>query len=136
MEEFETQDRPGFFSRLSRMLTRPEEDGEEMETPEPRTPRATTALRPSYRYAVTVRRHIQTFEDAVAAADGFKRGEQQVLNLSSTEATLREKIRDFLLGVNYAQEGDWQEVGEHVYLMVPAYASVEVASAAGRAARN
>ena len=95
-------------------------------------------LQKAARYTVTVRRQIVAFEDAMAAAEGLKRGEQQILNLSSTEASVRQKIVDFMCGVNYAQEGTWEEVGENVYLIVPSFAYVEVAPATPRmaAARN
>jgi FtsZ-interacting cell division protein YlmF len=49
------------------------------------------------------------------------------LNLTGTDATTRQKIVDFMCGVNYAQEGTWEEVGEGVYLIVPSNAYVEVA---------
>jgi cell division inhibitor SepF len=60
------------------------------------------------------------------------------LNLSSTEPGLRQKIVDFMSGVNYAQEGTWEEIGESIYLVVPANAYVEVAPATPRmnAVRN
>ena len=63
----------------------------------------------------------------MAAANGLKRGEQQILNLSGTDAVTRQKIVDFMCGVNYAQEGTWEEVGDGVYLIVPSNAYVEVA---------
>lgn len=68
----------------------------------------------------------------MSAANGLKCGEQQILNLASTETALRQKIVDFMCGVNYAQEGTWEEVGENIYLVVPANAYVEVAPATPR----
>ncbi|HLK14931.1 MAG TPA: cell division protein SepF [Fimbriimonadaceae bacterium] len=86
----------------------------------------------AHRYLVTVRRGITTFDDAMEAAHGLKRGEQQILNLSTTDPTLRQKIVDFMSGVNFAQEGTWEEVGEHIYVVAPATAFVEVAPAMTR----
>ncbi|MCX7798896.1 MAG: cell division protein SepF [Fimbriimonadales bacterium] len=122
MEEMEIQERPGFFQRLF--------GGRGLEDPEPDDQPAAgnaSALRPVYRYNVTVRRQVFCFEDALAAANGLKRGEQQILNLSGTDPVLRQKIVDFMAGVNYAQEGTWEEIGEHIYLVVPPTAYVEIA---------
>lgn len=135
MEDMATEERRGIFSRLSSMFTRDDElvdesvpafladrsSGSHKEA----TPSVT--LRQEYRYTVTVRRQITSFDDAMAAANGLKRGEQQILNLSATDPTTREKIKDFMCGVNFAEEGTWEEVGEHVYMIVPANAYVEVA---------
>ena len=68
----------------------------------------------------------------MAAANGLKCGEQQILNLSSTESALRQKIVDFMCGVNYAQEGTWEEIGDNIFLVVPGNAYVEVAPATPR----
>ncbi|MGV3614929.1 MAG: cell division protein SepF [Fimbriimonas sp.] len=131
MDEVAIQDRPGIFSRLAGMFTRTEEFIEEEEPVVTNDRNTTTAggmrLRQDYRYTVTVRRQITSFDDAMAAANGLKRGEQQILNLSATDAVTRQKIVDFMCGVNFAQEGTWEEVGEHVYLIVPSNAYVELA---------
>ena len=138
MEEMVLQEKPGFFSRIAGMLTRRDdefdEEPEDTSTPEHRA----YTLKSAARYTITVRRQIVSFEDAMAAANGLKCGEQQILNLASTEVALRQKIVDFMCGVNYAQEGTWEEVGENIYLVVPANAYVEVAPATPRmnAARN
>jgi cell division inhibitor SepF len=138
MEEMVIQDKPGIFSRLTGMFTRVDEF--EDEEPEATSTESTKALqiKSAYRYTVTVRRQIVAFEDAMAAANGLKRGEQQILNLAGTDATLRQKIVDFMCGVNFAQEGTWEEIGDGIYLVVPASAYVEVAPATPRmtATRN
>lgn len=133
MEEMVLQEKPGLFSRLAGMLTRREDEEYEEESNVGSTPehRAFT-LKSAARYTVTVRRQIVSFEDAMSAANGLKCGEQQILNLASTETALRQKIVDFMCGVNYAQEGTWEEVGENIYLVVPANAYVEVAPATPR----
>lgn len=135
MEELELQDRPGFFTRL-RTKFMGDEPVEDMvdERGEPRR----YTLHANYRYAVTVRRQVLSFQDAVAAADGLKRGEQQILNLCAADNQLREKIKDFMCGVNYAEEGTWEELGENIYLLCPPLATVEVAPATPRmnAAKN
>lgn len=137
MEEMVLQEKPGLFSRIAGMLTRRDDEFEEesvITTPEHRA----YTLKSAARYTVTVRRQIVSFEDAMAAANGLKSGEQQILNLASTESALRQKIVDFMSGVNYAQEGTWEEIGENIYLVVPANAYVEMAPATPRmnASRN
>jgi cell division inhibitor SepF len=106
-----------------------EADVDEVQTP----PLPSLQLRASHRYTVTVRRQITMFEDAMAAANGLKSGEQQVMNLAGTDPQTRQKIVDFMSGVNFAQEGTWEEIGEHVYLIAPANAYVEVVPATARA---
>ncbi len=123
-----TQDRPGLFSRFANIFARPDDAEEYSESTADRTSTGATGHRGGpYHYTVTIRRQITSFDDALAAANGLKGGEQQILNLSGTDAVTRQKIVDFMCGVNYAQEGTWEEVGEDVYLIVPATAFVEVA---------
>lgn len=129
MEELVLQDKPGLFSRLGKMFTREDAD---LEEPGATDPNQALTLQRAHRYLVTVRRGISTFDDAMEAAHGLKRGEQQILNLSTTDPTLRQKIVDFMSGVNFAQEGTWEEVGEHIYVVAPATAFVEVAPAMAR----
>ena len=129
MEELVLQDKPGLFSRIGKMFAREDADFEDQEATEPA--KALTLQR-AHRYLVTIRRGITTFDDAMEAAHGLKRGEQQILNLSTTDPTLRQKIVDFMSGVNFAQEGTWEEVGEHIYVVAPATAFVEVAPASTR----
>ena len=124
MEELELQEKPGVFRRLFSVFGRSKEEDEVYETEDERP---NLRLHPNARYTVVVRRQITSFQDAVSAADGLKRGEQQVLNLTMCDASLREKIKDFMCGVNYAEEGTWEELGEHVYLLAPPEAMVEVA---------
>jgi cell division inhibitor SepF len=135
MEEMVLQDKPGIFTRIAGLFSHREDDEYEGEMEMTSTPehRAHT-MKPAARYTVTVRRQIVSFEDAMAAAHGLKSGEQQILNLASTDSVLRQKIVDFMCGVNFAQEGTWEEVGEHIYLVVPANAYVEVAPATPRLA--
>lgn len=131
MEEMTIEETPGFLSRFKSIFTRTdvlEEDEVEAPVNNDRVGAAAAVqLRQNYRYTVTIRRQITSFDDAMAAANGLKRGEQQILNLSATDPTVRQKIVDFMCGVNFAQEGTWEEVGEHVYLIVPANAYVEIA---------
>lgn len=130
MEELELQDKPGIFTRIAGMFTRERDD--DVEDVKAVTPNKSLMLRPSYKYNVTIRRQISSFDDAIAAANGLKRGEQQILNLAHTEGVLRQKIVDFMSGVNYAQEGSWEEIGDHIYLVVPSEAFVEVAPPTAR----
>lgn len=136
MEDLELQEKPGFFTRLATMFSR-HEDAEEdyLDTP---TNGAPLRLHQGHKYQVTVRRQIVSFQDAIAAADGLKRGEQQILNLTASDSVTREKIKDFMCGVNYSQEGTWEELGENIFLLAPPQAYVEVAPATPRmtAAKN
>lgn len=131
MEELELQEKPGLFTKLAAVFTRGEHDDIEDEEPTDTNAR-TYQLRTAYRYHVTVRRQVGSFDDAMAAAQGLKRGEQQILNLSGTEPTMRQKIVDFMCGVNFAQEGTWEEIGDHIYLIVPASVYVEAAPPTAR----
>lgn len=135
MEEMVLQERPGIFSRIAGLFSHREDDEFEEEMNMPSTPehRALT-MKSAARYTITVRRQIISFDDAMAAAHGLKNGEQQILNLSSTDSVLRQKIVDFMCGVNFAQEGTWEEIGENIYLVVPSNAYVEVAPATPRMA--
>ncbi|HRJ26372.1 MAG TPA: cell division protein SepF [Fimbriimonadaceae bacterium] len=130
MEQMELEERPGLFTRLLNRF-QPQEVDEEMEADSVPV-RNTYRIAAAHRYQITVRRQIVSFQDAVAAADGLKRGEQQILNLTAADAQLREKIKDFMCGVNYSQEGTWEEVGENVFLLAPTSAYVEVAPASPR----
>ncbi|HVL40416.1 MAG TPA: cell division protein SepF, partial [Fimbriimonadaceae bacterium] len=115
MDELELQEKPGIFGRLASMLSRREEDEYEDEEPQSRTYPA----RNGFKAHITVRRQITSFDDALEAATGFKAGEQQILNLTATDPVQRQKIVDFMCGVNFAQEGTWEEIGENIYLVAP-----------------
>lgn len=130
MEELATKERIGFFDRLFGGRAR----DDELEWEEDSSAPASKGIRVHDRrqYTITVRRHVMSFEDAALAADGLKRGEQQIINLASTEPMLREKVKDFLAGVNYAQDATWEELGENVYLLAPPGAQVECAPATPR----
>src|ERR1041385_2465663 len=119
MEEMQIQEKPGLFGRLANIFTRTEEVEEDAEENDGRPANALT-LKAAYRYTVTVRRQIVSFDDAMAAANGLKRGEQQILNLAGTDPAIRQKIVDFMCGVNFAQEGTWEELGENIYMVLPA----------------
>ncbi len=126
MEELQETTQRGVFERLLGTFRRHEVEDDEVELGAP--------MAPGRLYHITVRRQVVSFADAVSAADGLKRNEQQILNLCSADSQLREKIKDFLAGVNYAQEGTWEELGEHVYLLAPSNARVETAPATPRIA--
>lgn len=131
MEELREAERPSILRRL--FGRRPEEEYDESEDAAPDFLRSKPAT-PAKSYHITVRRQVVSFADAVTAADGLKRGEQQILNLCGCDTQVREKIKDFLAGVNYAQEGTWEELGEHIYLLAPSTAYVETAPATPRMA--
>ncbi|MDX2064505.1 MAG: cell division protein SepF [Fimbriimonadaceae bacterium] len=129
MEEMELQDRPRWVARMSSMWRGNRREAYE----EP-----VAYVERQYNYSVTVRKDIISLDDARAAANGIKRGEQQVLNLSKTDPTMRQHIVDFLAGVNFTIEGTWEEIGENIFMIVPPTAHVEVAPPTPRmaAARN
>jgi cell division inhibitor SepF len=132
MEEMVIQDKPGLVRKIANIFSRTEEIDEAELALVNEKAHPSLQLRANYRYTVTVRRQIVSFDDAMAAANGLKRGEQQILNLCATEASTRQKIVDFMCGVNFSQEGTWEEIGENIYLIVPSNAYVEVAPATPR----
>ena len=75
---------------------------------------------------ITVRRAVQTFDDARRAADGLKDGQQQIVNLEQTPADMSERIIDFLNGATYALEGSVEKIGEQVYLFTPATVTIDI----------
>jgi len=128
MEDMALQEHPGFFSRFVGFFAR---DVDQDESPE-RTGEPDFTIKTAYRTTITVRRNVASFDDAMCAADGLRRGEQQILNLTGTDAAVRQKIVDFMCGVNYAQEGTWEEIGADIYLVVPASCYVDVATPSPR----
>jgi cell division inhibitor SepF len=131
MEEMLQEERPTVWAKLKSKIIgdEPLED-EGMELADASQPKL--RIRAQYAYQVTVRRQVLSFQDAVAAAEGLKKGEQQVMNLSGAEPAIREKIKDFMSGVNFAEEGTWEELGENIFMIAPKTATVEVAPASPR----
>ncbi len=111
----------------------PEDDeAEEVTNPAGQTPNSVQRKQSSLRLHsarilnVAIRTNAQVFEDAKVAADGFKDGEQQIVNLEHATPQMAERIIDFLNGVCYALDGTVERVGEKVYLFAPANVAVEV----------
>ncbi len=75
---------------------------------------------------ITVRRSVQTFDDARRAADGLKNGQQQIVNLEQTPVEMAERITDFLNGATYALDGSVEKIGEQVYLFTPASVVIDI----------
>ncbi len=75
---------------------------------------------------ITVRRAIQTFDDARRAADGLKDGQQQIVNLEQTSSDMTERIIDFLNGATYALDGSVEKIGEMVYLFTPSSVIIDI----------
>ena len=146
-EEYdETPNRDGVFSRIMSHF-RGHDDYEEEEEPVlnenqtqpiPPSARATggsynplkrgTTLRidQARQTRITVRRSVQTFDDARRAADGLKDGQQQIVNLEQTPAEMTERITDFLNGATYALDGSVEKIGEQVYLFTPATVTIDI----------
>ncbi len=134
----------GMFARLKSYLQGHEEEEEEDVVPEnqtqpvPASPRASggsynplkrgTTLRidQARQTRITVRRAVQTFDDARRAADGLKDGQQQIVNLEQTPADMAERITDFLNGATYALDGSVEKIGEQVYLFTPASVVIDI----------
>lgn len=131
----ETIERPGFFGRIRDLFNREDDLADGHDTDHVPT-RPALRVHHTHRFHVCVRRQVVSFQDAVAAADGLKRGELQSLNLTMCPPELREKIKDFMCGVGYNAEGEWIELGDSVYLLVPPSASVEIANASQRMVSN
>ena len=132
MEELLQDERPTLWARLKYKIIgdEPLED----DHMEGHVPASSPKLRlqAQYAYAITVRRQVLSFQDAVAAAEGLKRGEQQILNLSAADSAIRDKIKDFMSGVNFAEEGTWEDLGDNIFMIAPKTATVEVAPASPR----
>ena len=126
----DTVGKPGFFERIVGIVHGHED--EEYEDDREILPSSHVRVGACHSHHFTVRRQVVSFQDAVASADGLKRGETQILNLTMATSDLREKIKDFMCGVNYSAEGSWEELGEHIYLLAPSTAYVEVAPASPR----
>ena len=90
--------------------------------------RPTPALRldTARRTHITVRRAVQSFDDARRAADGLKEGLQQIINLEQTAPDMAERIIDFLNGSTYAIDGSVEKIGEQVYLFTPSTVLIDV----------
>jgi len=136
----------GFFSRIKRTLMGHDEwEDEEDDTQETtvaaapastsrsgatvtplRRPSTTLRLDNGRRTHVTVRRSVQSFDDARRAADGLKSGEQQIVNLEQTPNDMAERIIDFLNGATYALDGSVEKIGEQVYLFTPSSVTIDV----------
>ena len=117
--------RPGFFERILGFVHR--DEVEDLEDDRDTIPTTNLKVGHDHSHHVTVRRQVASFQDAVAAADGLKRGETQVVNLTCAVPEMREKIKDFLCGVNYNAEGTFEELGDNVFLLTPSTIYVEVA---------
>ena len=146
-EEYDnSQARDGFVSRMLRQL-RGHDDYEEEEEevaaenqtqPVPASARAsggsynplkrgaTLRIDQARQTHITVRRSVQTFDDARRAADGLKDGQQQIVNLEQTPADMAERITDFLNGATYALDGSVEKIGEQVYLFTPASVVIDI----------
>ena len=74
---------------------------------------------------IAVRRQVRVYDDAKPAADGLIKGEQQLINLEYASPQMAERVLDFLLGVTYALDGDYEKVSSRVYLFVPANIGIE-----------
>lgn len=122
MEEYITQPTGGLVARV-RNIFRPAEQTEEVVTVE-RNGQQISVLA-AHRYHINIRKGIVCFDDAIEAARGLKNGEQQILDLTLADPSTRQKIIDFLTGVNFAEDGTIEEIGKSIFLIAPAAAYVE-----------
>ncbi|MDQ2800843.1 MAG: cell division protein SepF [Armatimonadota bacterium] len=137
----------GLFTRFSHMFRGHddyEDQEEEVSEPQPQPQSAAPSARasggsynplrrpPALRIdqarntRITVRRAVQSFDDARRAADGLKDGQQQIVNLEQTPPEMAERIIDFLNGSTYALEGSVEKIGEQVYLFTPNSVLIEI----------
>ena len=126
----EMVEKPGFFERVFGHIHRHDDELDEEVNQLPAKGHSSLIRERSAH--ITVRRQVVSFQDAVAAADGLKRGEQQILNLTMAPPDVRDKVKDFMCGVNYTTGGTWEEIGEHIFLLAPPSVFVEVARASPR----
>lgn len=128
----EEHDRPNMWNRLKEFIngSEPEEENVEavvVQTREASRPRqAPMRIHSAGEGRVAVRRNVQVFEDAQMAADGLKRGEQQIVNLEHAIPPMGDRIVDFLSGVCYGVDGTVERIGDRVYMFVPANVDVTV----------
>jgi cell division inhibitor SepF len=87
---------------------------------------ATVKLHSARSNRVSVWLSVTSLENAQSAADGLKKGHQQIVNLEKASPEVTARVIDFLSGVIYALDGLIQKVGDKVYLFTPASFSVEV----------
>ena len=132
MEEM-VQDKPSIIGKIANLFTRSDYESDDDFGPETMDHAVVMSpMRPLHRYTITVRKEVMNFEDAMATANGLKHGEQQILNLTLLTPEVKDKVLNFLCGVNYVQEGTWEEIGTDIYLIAPKQALVEVAPATPR----
>lgn len=137
MEETATEGRTGLLGKIvGRFVRQDDEYEEEEEACEPVRPSGLDTRReyvPAARgYTVCLRKQIVSFDDVLEAAHSLKRGEQQILNLTSCEPATRQKIVDFMAGVNFSENGTWEEVGTDIYLICPLGTYLETCPANSR----
>ena len=134
-------ERKGFWTKVKDTILGAEDpEDDDMEVAVISTPgspanrrQASLRLQTARILSVAIRTNAQVFEDAKVAADGFKNGEQQIVNLERATPQMAERIIDFLNGVCYALDGTVERVGEKVYLFAPANVAVEVDEGANAA---
>jgi cell division inhibitor SepF len=61
----------------------------------------------------------QSFNDAQALADRFKRQQPVILNLQNVDGELSRRMVDFCAGLTYALDGQIQTVANRVFLLTP-----------------
>jgi len=61
----------------------------------------------------------ESFNDAQAVADRFKRQQPVILNLQQADEELSRRLVDFCAGLTYALDGQIQTVANRVFLLTP-----------------
>ena len=61
----------------------------------------------------------ESFNDAQALADRFKRQQPVILNLQQADGDLSRRLVDFCAGLTYALDGQIQTVANRVFLLTP-----------------
>lgn len=132
--EYEEEPKKGFFrSVLDQFFGRDEPETEETARPTQSTNTSTASARSQRAWSVhmtresrvAVRLNLQNRDDAKIAIDGLSSGEHQIINLEKAKAEMRERILDTLNGACYALGGNVHQIGDKVYMYVPANVSVD-----------
>lgn len=124
MEDMATQERSSFMGKLKGIFTQSEEEEAIEATSHPVHNSAIVNIAKSHRYTIYVRKDVRGMEDAHAAAAGLRQGLQQILNLETTDATLRQRVWDYMTCACQMVDGDVEKISEYVWMVVPN--SVEV----------
>ena len=123
--EADLEDRYRERPNVRRLRRRRDEFDDIFADDEPRSGRASTALRPVGGRGNgngDVRVHLvvpKSFNDAQQIADKFKDSIPVILNLQSSDTDLSKRLIDFASGLTYALDGGMQRIADKVFMLTP-----------------